>query len=249
MKTKKKNKVEKNRGSTVVEATLIMPLFIFFMLALYHILVIKMVENEIYKSGVKTAEYIAQMGYLNNTGIFVPEVYFENFADDTRIEKYVDGGVEGINFLGSSLNEEDNYFTLRINYTLKVSMPFLPELAYDKNVNIRQRYYRGNSSINVEERDGNSIYVYITDNKEAYHSTRLCTHLNLSTIIVTLKRAENMGYTACEYCGSICGNMVIITKQGSRYHSKGSCTGLKRTVYRVKLEEVGGIKKCKRCVD
>lgn len=243
------DKKQKNRGSTVVEATLVMPLFIFAMLVLYNILVAKMVENEIYKAGVKTAEYIAEMGYLNDTGIVLPEAYFSQYIDDDRIEKYVDGGIRGIGFLGSDFVGKDDYFLLRLNYTIDVSVPFFPDLSCKKAVNIRQRYYRGGSSADTENSDEDEKYVYVTDNREAYHSTRLCTHLNLSTTLVGIMEAENMGYSPCEYCGDDCKEIVIITKEGKRYHSNGACTGLKRTIYRVKLSEIGGVKKCGRCTD
>ena len=57
------------------------------------------------------------------------------------------------------------------------------------------------------------------------------------------------GYTACEFCGDGTGEIVIITDYGGRYHFKSDCSGLKRTIYRVKIDEVGGMAECSRCWD
>lgn len=239
-----------NKGMAVVEATLILPIFIFGVLAVYHMIQCKITENIIYDATVETAEYISELGYINRDNIYVPELYFSSYVDEEdMIDRYVVGGVDGIDFWGSDFELKDEYFSLQVNYTIKISVPFIPELKIKKSISVTQRYYVGD----VEDGDGEGgkkdVYVYITDNMEAYHSTRLCTHLNLSVEIVPFEEAITTGYEPCEYCGYEDSGLVIITDYGDKYHSNPHCSGLKRTIYRVKLSEIGGIPGCTRCVN
>ena len=42
-------------------------------------------------------------------------------------------------------------------------------------------------------------------------------------------------------------NTVFITDQGNRFHYDLNCGGIKRTIYMIRLSEVGNRKKCSRC--
>ena len=75
----------------------------------------------------------------------------------------------------------------------------MPTLCKDKEIIIRQRGYVGDSVYQDKISDESSIYVYITDNQEVYHSSRLCTYLSLSIMSVRLENAiqrdiNNAGY-------------------------------------------------------
>ncbi len=235
-----------NKGYATVEATLILPLFIFGMLVIYHIIQCKIVENIIYDASVETAEYMAELSYLNETGVYIPDMYFYQYIDDKdMVDKYV----TGINFLGSEFSDNEDYFTFKVNYTIFVNTPFMPKLERDKTIYVTQRYYIGDKSREEKNDESTEQYVYVTDNREAYHSTRFCTHLDLSTSVAFLEEAINMGYYPCEYCGDEKSEIVLITDYGDKYHTRGNCSGLKRTIYRVKLSEIGGVPGCLRCVD
>lgn len=84
--------------------------------------------------------------------------------------------------------------------------------------------------------------VYITRSGAAYHRIRSCTYLNPSIQLMGISEAQNAvnsegrRYTACMACG---GNsaVVYVTAGGERYHSTVSCSGLKRTIESVTLQE------------
>ena len=239
-----------NMGSATVEATLILPLFMFGMMVIYCMIQSILAENVLYRAAVETAEYLAETAYINENSIYAPELVFSNYvADEELLEKYIDGGVDGINFFGTTKPDEDGYFILQVNYTKEVSLPFMPKLEKDKTIYLKQRAYTGAIVTGDDEAQKGERYVFITDNKEAYHSTRLCTYLKLSVHKVNKNSAVAAGYTACEFCGDGTGEIVIITDYGGRYHFKSDCSGLKRTIYRVKIDEVGGMAECSRCWD
>ncbi len=238
-----------NKGIATVEASLIMPIFIFSMLAIYHMAQVKLAENIIYDAGVETAEYLAEIAYLNEDSIYGAGLVFHKYVDDKdMLEKYIKGGVQGIDFLGTTGIDSEGYYQLRINYEVVLSLPFVPELASDKSITIRCRAYIGDD-IDEAENSNTDRYVFVTENKEVYHDSRLCTYLELSIKTTTKETAKRNGLLPCEYCGDGTGDKVIVTDYGEKYHYSFNCSGLKRTIYRVKFSEVEGIGGCTRCTN
>lgn len=92
------------------------------------------------------------------------------------------------------------------------------------------------------EAAGKEELVYITKSGTAYHRSRSCTYLNPSIQMLPLTQAkeavnqEGRPYTACESCKGD-SQMVYVTREGIRYHSSVGCSGLKRTVTSVSLQE------------
>lgn len=237
-----------NRGSACVEATLVMPIFIVAMVSIYCMGKMHMTELVVYEAVAECAEYVAENAYINNMNICTPGVYLENYIDDIAlVDRYIEGGVDGISFLGSYISNEREV-VVYARYRVKISLPFMPVLCKDKEIIIRQRGYVGDSVNQDKIADESSIYVYITDNQEVYHSSRLCTYLSLSIMSVRLENAIQNGYKQCRLCGKNSGEIVYVTEYGERYHSTRTCSGLKRTIYRVKKGEVGGLNECSRCV-
>lgn len=107
----------------------------------------------------------------------------------------------------------------------------------------------------VNNNESSSEYVYITENASVYHTSSSCTHLKLSISQISSSqlgsaRNENGGkYHACEKCseGTAIADTVYITEDGDRYHNKLSCSGLKRTVTMVDIDQVSHLSECSRC--
>lgn len=238
-----------DRGSVALEATLVLPIFIFFVIGTYHMCCSRLADNCIYEAAVETAEYMAEYAYLDENNLFIPSYKFEDYIDDdTLVGRYVEGGISGISFLGTNSLDDEGYVVLCVQYTDSISVPFMPTLKKTHSFTIRQRAYVGaRYDTTLEDMDGDS-YVYITDNRDVYHSTRLCTYLELSIRASSVEAAENDGYTACEICGYGNEKIVYVTDYGKRYHCDTLCSGLKRTVYRVRLSEVKALGGCSRCV-
>ena len=78
-----------NMGSATVEATLILPLFMFGMMVIYCMIQSILAENVLYRAAVETAEYLAETAYINENSIYAPELVFSNYvADEELLEKY-----------------------------------------------------------------------------------------------------------------------------------------------------------------
>lgn len=119
----------------------------------------------------------------------------------------------------------------------------------------RVRVWNGRSEDNDNIGPNSCTYVYITETGSVYHTSSECTHLNLSIRAVSQGeighlRNQNKGrYHACEKCvgNSQRADTVYITNEGDRFHNSVNCSGLKRTVKMVDIDDVSNMKECSRC--
>ena len=260
-----------NAGSAVVEATVGIALFCFLALAFYHILHIHAVKECVYSALAEAAEYTAEIAYLTDrletnfldgeedegassvvdtVSLFAAaeEKLLTSIDEPELIEKYVLGGRVGLSLLGSEFYDENGDIVLIVHYVICICTPLLPDLEFTVEQKICQKPYLGHDTGGgAADGDNRDPYVFVTDNCEVYHRSRVCTHLYLSTHTAYLAAAESSGYRSCEYCGSEAEGVVYICDEGDAYHSKANCRGLKRTVYRKRLSEVKGVPPCSRC--
>lgn len=200
---------------------------------------------------------------IMNKGISV--AYFRQM-----VEKYLDikfledssiiNGFHGISFLGSSI--KDDIIDIVINYQVQIPLPILKQNTYTYYQRVTLRAWTGIkinskvSEVTEEEGKAESEMVYVTETGTVYHTSQSCTHIALEQKIIKGKdiateRNSSFGrYGPCERCAKAPLNMekeYIITTNGDRYHTTSSCSGLKRTVKKVKLEEVSHLRQCARC--
>ncbi len=232
---------KRNQGSASLEATLVMPVFLLAMISLFMMFQSVLVEAQIYEAAAETAEYMAEMAYLEAANTAAAYLRFPRYVDETdRMERYVKHGVSGVQFLGSEIGDE--YIVLRVSYAM--------EHLGTRSFTIRKRAYTGAAweAAETEAAHAEDAYVYVTDNQAVYHTTRQCSYLRLQIRTSALEQAKQSGYDACAFCGrNVQGTQVYVTNEGDRYHSSLTCSGLKRTVYRKKKSEVAGLAACSRC--
>lgn len=100
-------------------------------------------------------------------------------------------------------------------------------------------------------------YVYVTPSGSVYHTNRDCTYLHISVStymksdIEDLRNKEGKKYNACKLCGNENEDspFVFVTDYGENYHSSLACSGIKRTIIKIKKSEIGDKKLCERCRD
>lgn len=245
-------------GSVTVEACFMVPLFLFFFLAIANILMIFFAEGHIYQSLAEASEYTSQYCYLQDrllenseslnkttvakTGTLIQK-FHQYLGDDFYVEKVVTDGKKGIYL--SLLTDENNQkiFHAKASYKIRFNIPVFGTFSMKRKVDIKQKGFVGYTKGEEEVEE----YVYVTPNQEVYHCSRSCSHLVLSIRSLSKKQAGH--YNPCHFCGKnpVSSNTIYITKSSSLYHTEKSCSGLKRTVKRVKKSTVGGLPPCKRC--
>ncbi|MCL2717867.1 MAG: pilus assembly protein [Lachnospiraceae bacterium] len=210
----------KINGSMTVEAALVMPVFLFFMMSVLYVFQIINTQTETYTALHQRGNRIAFEGYQN------------------RAE------------LG------DGVIDLTESYQIK---PYLFWQDFGQ-LKVVQQYY-GYAWVGYDvSRGGNSEvllneYVYITETGTVYHVTMECSHLKLSITSInsneiSSKRNESGGkYHQCERCPKEDNGILFITAFGTRYHSNINCSGLKRTVRELEINEAvrQGYRGCSRC--
>ena len=236
-----------SRAGLTVEAALAFPLFLFAMVTVLFFFRILQVSHitagALAAAGSRISlEAVEEETMLKAVGYFQTELLKEAFPD-----AYLMGGRMGIRFDGSQV--EGDYADLKIQYRcrLPVSVFGLKDIPIAQRVRMKKwtGYHKETEGLtNPEE-----LIVYITPEGSVYHTTMDCTHLRLTIQTMGKPAAVGAGYTACRLCGEEPGlyTYYYVTAEGDRYHTRLSCSGLKRTVYMVRISEAGGRSACSRC--
>ena len=167
----------------------------------------------------------------------------------------VSGGISGLHTYASSYDPGSGLLDLVVNYDYKV--PWLPGSFGNLRLVQRARCHAwvGDSLQKGGDSDGTDSHkVYVTPTGTVYHTSPDCNYLDLSIQAVTgyavsgMRNAAGARYYPCEECarGGLSGT-VYITDYGTRYHTSLGCSGLKRTVQEVELDDVGDMRMCTKC--
>jgi len=163
-----------------------------------------------------------------------------------------------VSFLESRLLNDGETIDIIAKYVVHIPVPLISMIKFYVIQRVRTRAYIGVLSIdgeNDEDGDSGKRYVYVTETGKVYHCSRNCTHILLSirscnkSMLQTVRNRSGGIYKPCEKCCKSCADeeTVYITNEGVRYHSSLECSGLKRSVRRIPLEEVSGRSACKKC--
>lgn len=246
------------KGSLTLEAAVIIPLLTcFFTLLLFFFRVMQVqlqVQDALFSTARTLAVYagveedVSDVKYL----ALAKGMLAIHLSDDENISRYISGETLGISLMESEF--DGNEIFLKANYRMK----FPVELLGKQYVYLHQQAcYRKWTGWKDEQdkKQENGVYVYVTETGKAYHQTNSCPYLDLSiqmvetTGISAIRNKGGQKYRACSACAKKNGKKeeVYITSYGECYHYSISCSGLKRTVYRIKLEEIGGRSRCSKC--
>lgn len=271
---------KKVRGFFTLEATVVLPVFIFVMCAFFWYFVVFKTQMEVWDALRDVSKDLSEYAFLyeevrnfsNDASDYVrlqdrglerwlvggiTEVYVENeikkqIGRDSSIWKYIEGGEDGIE-LKSFLRvpDEDGMIDLILVYEMK--NPFLPgAMGTTEYVQrSRVRAWTGYSYREEGKEEDDVEVVYVTEYGEVYHTTRNCTHLDLSiksmTYVSTYVVYGDKVYTECEICEADNTSIIYVTDTGSRYHWSTACRSLKRTIYEIPKAEATEYTPCSRC--
>lgn len=241
-------------GSFTLEAAIIFPLLASFFVSIlffFHVMQLEIaVQKALDDTGRKLAVYSAQ----TEAAASVPaaQILFLKELQETDIaETYIVGGKMGISLLASEFDAREINLHACYRVRLPIRIFWIWEFVLEQQACSRR--WNGWSSGSGSEAEDR--WVYVTETGNVYHMRGDCTHLELCIRSVRREalawlRNENGGrYYACQRCAKQMadGDNFYITNQGDRYHRDLNCSGIKRTVFVVRLSEVGARTRCKRC--
>ena len=245
-------------GSMTLEMVVVLPLvamFLVFFLFLFRVLWVQesMEEALLYASrvlAVTCSDETEKESSIQTVYLVKAQLLLQKGLKDSGCPvEFIRGGSGGISLLTSDCTGDE--IILNATYEMRVPCPLIGNYSYHLMQCARSRKWIGNHSLEQDETDED--WVYITPRGEAYHRSLSCNYLDLSIRAVnqralsTQRNSSGKIYYRCETCGSGASGTVYITNYGTRYHSKLSCSGLKRTVYMVKITQTGGRHACGKC--
>ncbi|MGN0465652.1 MAG: hypothetical protein ACI4F9_04790 [Lachnospiraceae bacterium] len=237
---------------------MIVPLFFIVLMGFALWIQVFMVEAEVQKGVTETGKYMARQIYkyekLQDKAEWIKK--FSNIMIKNKWKDYVDinflnksclvNGVDGISFQNSKYDENSDSIKINAKYKLQISLPFIGIYEVSTTAKTEQKAFTGYHNTSGE-------YVYVAKSGTVFHTNRKCPHIALSIVKVydTQKYISGKGgYIACERCTKRYGepsSYFYITTYGQKYHTSLQCSGLKRTIQKIKLGEVKGLGKCLKC--
>lgn len=247
-------------ASATVEAALVLPLYIYAVLAITCLLQVmnikSTVRNAVYDDVRQLSRYVFTVSDSKLSSLVYEQlarkILLENLSDDFFENSGIVGGKSGISLSGSSFLKENNEITLKVTYYLK--NPF--DIFGIGKTKVSQQFtacaWLGETQVECGYSDTKQVYV--TTDGSVYHESKTCSYLNLSIESVkyesvgSRRSADGSRYYACEQCAEgAASSIVYITSYGTRYHNDRNCSGLKRSVFCVPLSEVSDRRACLKC--
>lgn len=249
-------------GSLTVESALVIPLFLFAMIALIYMTEVIRFSGNLQAAMSETAREAAvyaypykeltgsdSLGGMAGSKIFAA-VGAKAVVMDSLGESYIGNspvrrGSGGVSFIHSKILENDLVDLAAVWVT---DIPYIPDEIRPVKIIDRARVraftgYDNTHASSEEEEAEEDIVVYVTEYGSVYHKSRDCRHLRLNIESVGEselkgKRNEYGGkYYECEFCGAGTAANYYISSDGDRYHRSRTCPGLKRSIHEVHLAE------------
>ena len=275
MREKRKKNLQKAKGSITVEATLVLPIFFFSVMAFVYFFQIMWIQERVNTGLWETAKEISQYSCVyedfcgeqgSDGNRAVAERLIAGALTGERMKNYISaeflenscvvGGAYGIVYTTDTTGD-DKEIVLVADY--RVEIPMFQNIFSSIHMiqKVKTRAFVGTEQIGPETGVEEDTEVYITTTGSVYHTTVECTHLALSiqtkeySQLDSARNQYGCRYAPCEQCVRNVqvreGSRVYITSSGNRYHIEGGCSGLTRNVRSIQLSEAGEYRPCSRC--
>lgn len=203
---------------------------------------------------------LQEMARTSIAGNVMKQVVKKELNTNQINDSCIEGGFSGISFYSTKILDENDFIDIIVRYYVRIPVWLFGLEDMRMIQRIRLRGWTGhqvaaNYTIVEDNSNVDGTRVYVTETGTVYHTKQDCSHLKLSIEAVsgipTAKRNAGGGkYYPCESCGNHnpeSPGIYYITSYGDRYHTRGDCSRLKRTIREVPLSEVSGMPACKRC--
>lgn len=242
-----------------MEAAAVLPVFFLCMAVMLRFNTVMETAARLGSALCETGEKMAVSAYVSEYGegnSILTDCLSAVYARSSVMGKAGDTGViKNENFLLSSFLKDDEMIHLVMTYQVSPLAGIkIPGVFFQQRASVRG--WTGRSGSEGAEGSGDEVSgsrVYVTEHGTVYHTDPNCTHIRLSirqvrkNSLSSLRNSSGEKYHSCELCGAAAGSNVYITNEGNRYHSSLECSGLKRTVHQVSLEEVQEKRPCSKC--
>lgn len=240
------------KGSLSLEASLVMPLFMFFLMTILMGIEIVRLQSNV----IEALHQGEGMAFAIKSSSISPSVCNEYISTKDNPYVCIDDKESGLKFSDKSSIESNGLIKLYADYSVK---PFISVIPL-KKMHIEDKVV-GHAFTGFVPIDGGIInidlgeYVYITRSGIKYHLSESCSYLNVHSRQVSYEelvnvRNKNGGkYYPCERCRPSQSGSVYITEDGGSYHSRKDCYSLRRTIRIVPLKEAidNGYSLCSKC--
>ena len=270
---------ETTTAGMTVEASIVLPLFLFFFLNLgCAIEMIRLHGNlqlALWQIGSKLSVYgyVADSGEQSQddrqdnawwkelTGIAVSSTYIKKQIIDSAGKQYLDqspltNGGEGLQFWESRLFGSKDEISIVVTYSVS---PWISLMGFG-SFRMSNRYYshiwNGYQLSGSDAGSESKRAVYVARTGRVYHIRSTCSYLMLSVKMVPASEIDKIRnqsggkYDSCLKCTrGTQPAMYYITLEGNRYHFDKDCSGLKRTIHTMTLDQAveSGYAPCSRC--
>lgn len=233
-----------------MEASLVLPFFAIAMSLLAYMGVLMTYEDEVQWALTRTAREASVMYGATGKELYQSTVYYQG-----KMALYLKDSPVSVWMVASEYDQETDEIMLVADY--QVDLPF--QILQTHTLLFREQLHtRAFTGVETREKTNlDDTLVYITETGRVYHLKQDCPYLKLSISqmkygdLDSLRNAGGGKYKECEKC---CKNKsfqketsVWITNFGDRFHSTGSCSGLKRYIREIKRSEAGSRTICSKC--
>lgn len=251
------------RASATLEAVLVIPLYVYAVLAVMFVLRLLNVYIDVDRAAYNTVRELAKYAYVyeekGNLSILKGQLYTA-FMSDIGLsygkEAFVVGGSAGFVLAGSQICENNSELVVKVDYVVKNPFDIFGLGIIPVSQSVSAEAWLGADKSGDWDTSGegeDDEKVYVTEWGTVYHTNPDCSAIKIDiedvsySSVGSRRNASGAKYYACESCGSNPGGTVYITEYGDRYHTDRDCHGLKRTVEEVSKKQVNGMHECSRC--
>ena len=244
-----KRYIKKDNGGLTVEATLVLPMFMIFIMTFIYIIQSYCIYGNVNIAMYSAAGQLSGKVYKDNmiTKIEIEECIKKNLSDD--IFKNIYGGIKGIDVKESFYNSTDDEVYLKSRYEMCMPIGILKIGGYEMRNTMVVRGWTGNRELLT-----NKNFVYITKTGKVYHTDIECSYLSVRKISVLRQEIDNYRneskakYYECKECrNEKKSKYVYITKYGTSYHNIKMCSSITRNIIPIDIQEIEGRDKCEKC--
>lgn len=251
-------------AGTTVEAALVIPLYVYAVMAVMYVMQIVSVKNDISVAAYNSIRTLSKYYYGYETLTDAKNLFpattayvcmMAELGADYAKDNNIVGGSAGIILVGSKMPDDDGTISITVRYSVR--NPF--DIFGIGIVTVKQTYksqaWLGEGRVSADILNNKrEKEVFIAEYGEVYHLTTECTYIDLSikkvdiSSLAFIRNKAGKRYSACEVCEEgQTDSGVYITDYGDRYHRDENCRALKRTVIKVPLSYVKGMRACNKC--